>query len=115
VSFIRLLEPRAVGRFADQQVSLSKDQIEILEDFYLKSITDKTFNEYPIIDYPGYHQRRTGCLGAGNRYLYVDSVGDYHACPFCQRVAGNAFNMSFDDIRINLQKSKCQAFHASNL
>ena len=64
----------------------------------------------PIVSFPGYHQRRIGCFGAGDRYLYMDSNGDLHACPFCQYKVGNAL---FDDLSesINeLRKIGCHKF-----
>lgn len=36
------------------------------------------------IIYHGNYQRSHGCLGAASRYIYIDSTGRVHACPFCQ-------------------------------
>jgi len=108
--FIRILEPRKVGRYANKNVRLKQKQLEILEDFYLKLNSDPKYFDYPIVMYPGYHQRKIGCFGAGNRYLYVDSNGDLHACPFCQQKVGNALNDSLDQAIQRMKKIGCHVF-----
>ncbi len=90
VHFIHLLEPRAVGHYAGQEVDLQPEQEARLEDFYRRLNTHPTFRAYPIVTYHGWHQRRVGCFGAADRYLYIDPTGDLHACPFCQSAAGSA-------------------------
>jgi MoaA/NifB/PqqE/SkfB family radical SAM enzyme len=92
VNFVRILEPRKVGRFVDTNVELSKEQFDLLDEIYLKLMNDDKYSTYPILDYPGYYQRRTGCFGSGNRYLYIDSDGIFHSCPFCQKSHGNALS-----------------------
>jgi MoaA/NifB/PqqE/SkfB family radical SAM enzyme len=113
VGFIRLLEPRAAGRYKGKDIALGKEQIELLEEFYQVADSSEKFIDYPIVTYPGYHQRRIGCLGAGNRYLYIDSVGDIHACPFCQRSAGNAVSDRFEDAVSVLRVNGCQEYAMS--
>jgi MoaA/NifB/PqqE/SkfB family radical SAM enzyme len=83
VAFIQLLEPKAVGHYADKDVSLKQDQLEILNTFYRKLNFDPAYADYPIVVYHGYHQRTIGCFSAGNRMLYIDSEGYVNACPFC--------------------------------
>ncbi len=39
-----------------------------------------------------YHQRRVGCF-SGSRSVYVDSVGDVHACPFCHTKSYNIIEL----------------------
>jgi MoaA/NifB/PqqE/SkfB family radical SAM enzyme len=90
VCFIRILEPRKAGKFKGQDIMLKDEHIAVLEDFFHRVNFSAQYCNYPIIMYPGYHQRKLGCFGAGNSYLYIDSKGDIHACPFCQRKAGNA-------------------------
>ncbi len=110
VGFIRILEPRLAGRYKGQDIELSKEQINLLEEFFQSTNISDRFEEYPIVTYPGYHQRRLGCFGAGNRYLYIDSLGDIHACPFCQRTAGNAISDNLEDAVDLLTTFGCQEF-----
>lgn len=107
VHFIRILEPRRVGRFADEDVLLKKSKIETIESFVTEINCLSKYSAFPIVNFVGFHQRRIGCNGAGDRYLYIDSNGDFHACPFCQGKMGNVFETSIDDARIDLQKRGC--------
>jgi len=110
VSFIQILEPRAVGHYKGMDVSLKKEHEDILEDFYFKINYDKKYSQYPIITYHGYHQRQIGCFGSGNRNLYVDTDGELHACPFCQTKMGNALSNDLDNSIENLQTIGCHYF-----
>jgi MoaA/NifB/PqqE/SkfB family radical SAM enzyme len=65
---------------------------------------------YPVLTYPGYHQRKTGCLGAGNRYFYIDSTGEIHACPFCQGSAGSAVTGQLEPALTLLREKGCREF-----
>jgi len=65
-------------------VKTDNQGIRILEEYYLKLNTDKRYRNLPIVVYPGYYQRRLGCLASGNRYLYIDPDGCLHPCPFCR-------------------------------
>ena len=112
--FIRILEPREVGHFAGKKIELEKKQIEILKRFYLKSNSDPGYKEMPLVMYPGYHQRIYGCFGAGNRYLYVDSMGDLHACPFCQDKIGNALTDDLDKAIAKMKRRGCHKFETKS-
>jgi MoaA/NifB/PqqE/SkfB family radical SAM enzyme len=114
VGFIRILEPRQIGNYKGEDVHLSKGHIEILETFFLEINSKRAHRKYPIVMYPGYHQREVGCVGAGNRYIYIDSKGDIHACPFCQDQRGNALKDSLNDSIGSLQETGCHQF-ISNL
>ena len=113
VSFIQLLEPRAVGHYKGKDVTIDAAQEKILEDFYLKMNYDKQFREYPIICYHGYYQRRVGCFGGGNRSLYVDTDGDLQACPFCRIKKGSALHGDLDLALEELQSAGCHRFNTS--
>lgn len=113
VSFIQLLEPKAVGHYAGKDVTLDADHEKILEDFYLKINYDKQYREYPIICYHGYYQRKVGCFGSGNRSLYVDADGDIHACPFCRAKMGNALSPDFDRAVERLKDKGCHRYKTS--
>ena len=84
VSFIQLLEPKAIGHYEGKPVNLEESHYTLLEKFYLALNFDPAYHDYPVIIYHGYHQRRSGCLAGGNRTLYIDSEGYVNACPFCQ-------------------------------
>jgi len=84
VSFVQLLEPRAVGNYAGQDVQLLPEQSTVVDDFFLKVNRDSEYKDMPIVLHPGYHQRRSGCSAAGFKYLYIDTDGYMSSCPFCR-------------------------------
>jgi MoaA/NifB/PqqE/SkfB family radical SAM enzyme len=106
-SFVRILEPRTVGRLSNSDLVLTTDQIAVLEDFYLSSLTDKRWKNFPVVIYPGYNQRRVGCMGAGERYLYIDARGEFKPCPFCDKSYGNALTTSFDEVISRMMVTGC--------
>jgi MoaA/NifB/PqqE/SkfB family radical SAM enzyme len=108
--FIRILEARQVGRFSDKSVHLNKSQISLISDFAIRMNNHPQFRDFPIVVFFGYHQRKLGCMGAGNRYLYIDANGDFHACPFCRGSKGNALTNTFNSSIIKLRSEGCQAF-----
>jgi len=108
VSFIQLLEPRAVGRWAGADVALTDEQVTLLEAFDRSMNQDRL--DMPLVDYPGRGQRRDGCWGAGDRYLFVDADGGLHACPFCRGAMGSGLAESLDDLRDRLRARGCQMF-----
>lgn len=110
VSFIQILEPKAVGHYQGIDVALKEEHEKIIEDFYFKMNYEKKYSKYPIVTYHGYHQRQIGCFGSANRNLYVDTDGDLHACPFCQKKMGNALSDDLDVSIENLQKKSCHSF-----
>jgi MoaA/NifB/PqqE/SkfB family radical SAM enzyme len=108
--FIRILEPRKVGRFSGKDILLDSLQIGIIDNFMVFRNRNPEYNKYPIIQYPGHHQRKLGCLGAGNRYIYIDSNGDFHSCPFCRKPLGSAILESIDNGISKAMASGCHAF-----
>ncbi|UCD37301.1 MAG: radical SAM protein [Fidelibacterota bacterium] len=110
VGFIQVLEPRAVGRFNGREVALSPGQEALLEDFLLALNHDPAYRDFPLVTYHGYHQRRMGCFGAGDRYLYVDTFGNVHACPFCRKPNGNCLLEPLVDLVSRLQQTGCHQF-----
>lgn len=113
VPFVRFLEARKAGNYARKDVLLRKEEQKTVTDFYLKLNSGKPFRSYPIIQYPGYHQRETGCFGAGNRYLHIDARGNYHGCPFCRGAVGNVREMPLHKAINLLQARGCQLFHTN--
>ncbi|MEI6679062.1 MAG: radical SAM protein [Mariniphaga sp.] len=110
VHFIRILEPRAAGKFALQKIQLENHQVSLLSEFTIRLNTDPRYKDFPIVTFFGYHQRIMGCFGAGNRYIYADPNGDVHACPFCRGIAGNLLEDHFDLIIANLKRTGCHQF-----
>ena len=108
--FIRILEPREAGNFKGQEIKLKDEHIAILEDFFQRVNFSAQYRNFPIIMYPAYHQRKLGCFGAGNSYLYIDSKGDIHACPFCQSKAGNAKYDPLISAIARLKRMGCQEY-----
>jgi len=106
-SFVRLLEPRSAGKLSNQNVSLPPQEIEILESFYRSSHLSDKWKRHPFVSYPGYNQRIFGCLGAGERYLYIDSKGMFKPCPFCDHSYGSALTMPFDQVISQMKLTGC--------
>lgn len=113
VDFIRILEPRPAGRFAGTEAGLGRAEEELLDSFYLSTNSKPLQLRNPIVSYPGYYQRRTGCFGAGDRYLYIDSRGDFHACPFCLGKKGNALKDTFETAIAAMKQQGCHAFSSN--
>jgi MoaA/NifB/PqqE/SkfB family radical SAM enzyme len=108
VNFIQLLEPMASGHYSGQDVRLDDREIGMLEDFYLRVNHDSRYKHFPIAVYPSYHQRRMGCLAAGNRYLYIDPDGCLHPCPFCHSSKElRIFSQDIDTLIAQTQKESC--------
>jgi MoaA/NifB/PqqE/SkfB family radical SAM enzyme len=105
--FVQFLEPRAVGHYAGRDVELGAEQRAILEDFY-ESI-DKGPERWsrPIVSFHGYHARKSGCSGRARDYVYVDTDGDVHACPFCSRKLFSALDEDLVDKMETLRASGC--------
>lgn len=112
VSFVQFLEPKAVGHYANKDVLLNQEQIDILERFFRKMNFAKEYSSFPIIIYHGYYQRRQGCLSAGKKGMYIDTDGDINACPFCHKKTGNVLDSNFDQ---NLEILKSEGCHIYNI
>lgn len=115
VGFIRVLEPRPEGRFEGMDVRLNDEDADLLDSFVMKYNNGKVYRKYPVFQFPGHSQRKSGCLGAGNRYIYIDSRGDYHSCPFCRKPLGNAILEPLDAGILRARESGCAVFRQRNL
>ena len=105
--FIQFLEPRAVGHYAGQDVELGPEQRSILEDFYESIDNENDRWTTPIVSFHGYHARKVGCSGRARDYVYVDTDGDVHACPFCSRKLFSAMDEDLDDKMESLRLGGC--------
>jgi len=110
VSFVQLLEPRAVGHYAGKDVLLHNVHMEVLERFFERMNFSKAFKNYPIITYHGYYQRRFGCFSAGVKGMYVDTDGDMNACPFCHSKTGNVLDDDFDGNLESMRVNGCPTY-----
>ena len=110
VVFVQINELRPVGRARNQHCDLSGEQLQIIENLYLSYNSYPALTDYPIVNYTGYHQRRLGCFGAGDRFFYVDSDGDIHVCPFCEGKVCKALAFSAADTVKLLQEQACHIF-----
>ena len=110
ISFIQVLEPRAVGHYAEKDVHLSESQIAALEDFYINYNYNKDYVNYPSILYHGFYSRRIGCAGGGKYFLYVDTDGDVHNCTFCRHKLFSALHGPLEKNLSNMLKGGCSAF-----
>ena len=108
-SFIQIMEPRAVGHYEGRDVLLSASELETLAAFSDWMNFDPSNEGGPIVTYPALYQRRHGCLGAGERYLYLDTNGDAHACPFCRHSRGNVVRDGVDAVVRGLRERGCPA------
>lgn len=113
VHFVRILEPRAVGNYASgsKSVELQEQHLAVLEDFHRKVQTGAAFRDYPIVEYHGAFQRHVGCGGGGERYLYIDTDGDFHACPLCRNKCGSAISQTVEEgLQAIKAASGCHAY-----
>jgi len=113
VSFVQILEPRAAGRYKGLDVMLGEKELRLLDKIYLKYNSSPKHREYPIINSLGYHQRKVGCFGGGNRFFYIDTDGDAHLCPYCTNKTANVLQNSPQEIIEKLSKNSCQVFEKS--
>lgn len=113
VSFIQLLEPKAIGHYAQKDVLLQESHQKVLESFYREVNTSKKYLNSPIIVYHGYYQRQIGCMTGGNRALYVDTNGSALSCPFCHCSSGNFLTDEASSIISNLRKKGCSTYGLS--
>lgn len=109
--FIQILEPRSTGHFKGKDVQLSQLQLETIEEFHVEINVNPAYRNLPSVMYAGYHQRRSGCFGGGKRFLYVDTDGYLHACPFCQNAVGHCLKEPLEESVSKMQKTGCLQFN----
>ena len=110
VSFIQILEPKAVGHYEGKDVTLQPSQQAILEQFTDTFNYNADYKSYPTLVYHEYNSRRFGCSGSGSDYVYADTDGDIHNCPFCQRKLFSAFDDALPDLLHQMKTKGCAAF-----
>ena len=111
VSFLRILEPLEAGRLCDQNNLLGNEELLLLEDFFIKANRERKYSTYPVVMYPAYHQRHSGCLGAGRNFLNIDADGNVQPCPFNDYKAGNCLNESIEQIIVKMKNMECNCVY----
>ncbi len=97
-AFVQLLDPKAVGHYEGKDVKLSVEEIKILEGFYFHYLSSPLYKrDFPILVYPGYHERNTSCFMAGDRSVYINTNGDIQLCPFCQTITGSMLSADAEE------------------
>jgi MoaA/NifB/PqqE/SkfB family radical SAM enzyme len=115
VSFIQVLEPKAVGHYAGKDVLLGREQQEMLERFYETLNYDPDYAHWPGVVYHGYNNRHFGCSGSGNDYVYADTDGDIHNCPFCYRKHFSAFDDDLPELLLSMKNRGCNALDSCTI
>ncbi len=111
VSFVQLLEPKAVGHYERKAVTLSREHFDLLDSFYININFNKQYKDYPVFIYHSYYQRKIGCLSGGNWSLYIDSAGFINACPFCHTKSYNARDIISDKLKVSqIQIGGCPVY-----
>lgn len=111
--FVQLLEPRAAGRYTGKAQALSEAQIATITNFTAQN-NRAHHPTLPLIKFHGAYQRAGGCFGAGNRYLYIDSHGKVHKCPFCQNPNAPDYTLLRETLS-RYQEETCGLFGAFSL
>lgn len=101
VTFVQIIEPKPIGKYAGQDVSLQPEKQKILESLHDHAVNDRTVADRPLISYPDYHNRRYGCEG-GRFHLYIDNDGKAYPCPFCKSVSASINELRPDNLATKL-------------
>lgn len=115
VAFVQFLEPLPVGHYRDRDVLLGPEHLALLEDYYQRYNRNPRYRDYPIIDYQGSFIRRIGCFGAGSRYLYIDTDGEVHRCPFCREKVAKALAFPVAHVVELLREEGCGWYESSGV
>ena len=108
--FVQVLEPKNVGHYIDKDVLLAPRHINELDAVFRLLNHGRSHRNYPTMLYHGYHQRRVGCF-SGSRSVYVDSVGDVHACPFCHTRSYNIIELlEKENADLPVKENKCPRY-----
>ncbi len=110
VRMIQILEARATGHYAGRDVALGNKEINTLENFFLNTNFSKDSRHLPAITYHGFYSRRVGCIGGAKSYVYVDTDGFIHSCPFCQQQLYHALDQDLYSLLQEHKKNGCAEF-----
>jgi MoaA/NifB/PqqE/SkfB family radical SAM enzyme len=110
-SFIQILEPKAVGHYAGQDVELEPAQQQVLAEFTARLNLDPAAHDLPGVGFLDGLARGGGCRGGGNQYAYLDTGGSLHACPFCRDNPVPLLGKDIDQAFADLEARGCPAHH----
>lgn len=106
--FIQIVEPKPVGRYAGRHVALEPAQQRLLEAFCDRLNSAPSVANQPTVGYTDWNARTFGCSG-GSRYVYIDSNGHLHPCPFCHAPGVRVLDCDFDAALQPLQAAGCSS------
>jgi MoaA/NifB/PqqE/SkfB family radical SAM enzyme len=107
-AFVQFLEPRSVGNYEGKDVILRPFEQDLLDSFFIEVNTNKAYKHLPILIYPGYQQRNLGCVGAGSKYIYIDTDGYITACPFCRNKKTHILDDRHEKAIADLRQEGCE-------
>ncbi len=110
VAFVQFLEPKSVGKYANKNVHLTPENVEIAEQFFFEYNFDEAYHDMPIISYHAFYQRKVGCPGAGTRSLLINTDGYFKTCPFCTGKGSYALTEDLDQAIQNLRGVGCDDY-----
>jgi MoaA/NifB/PqqE/SkfB family radical SAM enzyme len=112
-AFLRIVEPKATGRWAGQAVTLTPADRATVEAFERESNTSPALRDRPcVIDHDRVH-RQIGCLTAGDRGFYIDTAGRAHGCPFCGHAGPDVLDGDLDEAIVALRGAGCERYVAA--
>ena len=114
VSFVQILEPKEAGKYLGLNVQLHENKVNLLERLASQYNRDKRFADFPIINYPESVIRKVGCL-AGDRIVYINSLGMVQQCPFCDQTYGRALDLPVGDTISRVTESSCSSHEMATL
>jgi len=114
VAFVQILEPRNAGRYMDKDVQLNMEQTGMLDSLMDEYNSRSKYRSYPIIRSPNSVKRRIGCV-AGDRGLYINSLGEIQKCPFCAKSYGNALERDPASVLNEMRSQACPAVRSEML
>ncbi|MDC1395347.1 radical SAM protein [Bacteroidia bacterium] len=92
VPILNIIEPRAVGHYANKEVELSISEQQYLETKVMHYNSAK-IKGVPVVLYPAMFRKGLPC-GGGRSYLFLDSDGTLLPCPFCRTPITNHLEVS---------------------
>ena len=92
VPIVNILEPRAVGHYANKEVELSIQEQQIIES-KVHQYNNIAHRNYPLLSYPAMFRKNLPC-GGGRSYLFLDYDGTLRPCPFCKTAITNHLELS---------------------
>lgn len=109
-AFVQFIEPKAAGRYQGQNVHLTKEDRDLLERLAKEYNTAREYRDFPIVNYPDSVFRKVGCL-AGDRLLYINSLGKIQQCPFCDETFGKTGDLELEKLLEGMNRFGCKHYN----